>query len=86
MHLIGVKFWEILKVDSILSDSEHKDKEINGVLVLNEMDTKSKISWVIYIQLDQQEGRKFLKGPFRTLSQSKIDVLGHGVSYQIPLP
>ena len=46
----------------------------------------AKISWVIHIQLGQQEERKFLKGPFGTLSQSKIIVLGHGFSYQIPFP
>ena len=68
-------FFQIVDRSNILLESQYK--EIDCVAVVNEMDTKSNISWVIHIQLVQQEEGKFLKGPFGTLSQSKNDVLGH---------
>ena len=54
-------FWEIL---DRCHTPESEYKEIDRVPVVSEMDTKSNISWVIHIQLVQQEEGQFLKGPF----------------------
>jgi len=50
------------------------------------MDTKSNISWVIHIQLVQQEEGQFLKGPFGRIRNTFTIKKWCSWSYHIPSP